>query len=99
MQLATPRPLLQFLGAALFILSPPLIFRLPHAALTAHWLVLAALWLSLKEDAHIPTLRRASAWALLAAVTAATQPYILLMIVVLMGAAYLRQVIANPRRM
>lgn len=98
MQLATPRPVLQFLGAVLFVLSPPLIFRLPHAALTAHWLVLAALWLSLKEDAEVPTLRRASAWALLAAVTAAIQPYILLMIVVLMAAAYLRQAIAHPRR-
>jgi hypothetical protein len=98
MQLATPRPVLQFLGGVLFVLSPPLIFRLPHAALTAHWLVLAALWLSLKEDADVPTRRRATAWALLAAVTAAIQPYILLMIVVLMGAAYLRQAIAHPRR-
>lgn len=99
MQLATPRPGLQFLGALLFIMSPPLIFRLPHAALTAHWLVLAALWLSLKPDADTPTWRRASAWAVLAALTAAIQPYILLMIVVLMGAAYLRQALAAPRRL
>ena len=99
MQIATRRPVLQFLGAVLFILSPPLIFRLPHAALTAHWLVLAALWLSLKEGADTPTLRRASAWALLAALTAAIQPYILLMIVGLMGAAYLRQALAAPRRL
>ena len=99
MRLATPRPVLQFLGAILFVLSPPLIFRLPHAALTAHWLVLAALWLSLKEDADTPSLRRAAAWALLASMTAAIQPYILLMVVVLMLAASLRQALAAPRRL
>lgn len=99
MAIATPRPVLQFLGALLFIFSPPLVFRLGHAALTAHWLVLAALWLSLKEGGDTPTLRRAAAWALLAAVTAAIQPYILVMIVALMGAAYLRQFLAAPRRL
>jgi hypothetical protein len=99
MRLATPQPMLQFLGALLFILSPPLIFRLPHAALTAHWLVLAALWLYLKDGADTPSHRRAAAWTLLTAVTAAIQPYVLLMIVVLMSAAYLRQALAAPRRL
>lgn len=98
MRLATPRPALQFLGALLFILSPPLIFRLAHAALTAHWLVLAALWLHLQPDADRPSARRAAAWALLMAMTSAIQPYILLMIAVLMLAAYLRQFLATPRQ-
>ena len=44
-------------------------------------------------------MRRASAWAILAALTAAIQPYILLMVVALMGAAYLRQALAAPRRL
>jgi hypothetical protein len=97
MQIATPRPLLQLLGALLIILSPPLIFRILHAALTAHWLVLAALWLCLRDDAEVPSWRLAAAWAALCAASAAIQPYIMLMIVVLMLGAYARQVIARPR--
>ena len=80
MQLATPRPLLQWLGAMLFILSPPLIIRFGHPALVAQWVLLAALWLSLKPDADRVSTRRAVAWALLAAATAAIQPYLLLMV-------------------
>ena len=98
MRLVTPRPALQLLGASLLILSPPLIFRILHAALTAHWLVLAALWLSLKPDAAAPSWRQCAAWALLLAASAATQPYIMFMILVLMLAAHLRQFIAAPRR-
>ncbi|MGQ0735337.1 MAG: DUF6311 domain-containing protein [Acidobacteriota bacterium] len=98
MRLATPRPLLQMLGAAMFILSPPLIFRIVHAALAAHWLLLAALWLSLREDADLPSPRLAAGWAMLCAVTAATQPYLLLMVAVLMVAAHARQVLASPGR-
>jgi hypothetical protein len=98
MRLATLRPELQLLGATLLILSPPLIFRILHAALTAHWLILAALWLSLKEDAAQPTTRNCVAWALLLAASAATQPYIMFMIAVLFAAALLRQLIAAPRR-
>jgi hypothetical protein len=98
MRLVTPRPALQLLGASLLILSPPLIFRILHAALTAHWLVLAALWLSLKPDAAVPTWRQCATWAVLLAASAATQPYIMFMILVLMLAAHFRQVMAAPRR-
>ena len=97
-QLATPRASLQFLGGLLFILSPPLIYRIVHAALTAHWLILCALWLALREDAAVPSRRLCLAWATLAVLAAAIQPYILLMIVVLMLAAYLRQAVAAPRQ-
>ena len=98
MRLATPRPELQLLGATMLILSPPLIFRILHAALTAHWLILAALWLSLKQDAAQPTTRNGWAWALLLAASAATQPYIMFMIAVLLAAALVRQLLAAPRR-
>jgi Family of unknown function (DUF6311) len=98
MRLVTPRASLQLLGATLIVLSPPLFYRINHAALTAHWLVLAALWLSLRDDADVPSARLAAAWALLAAATAATQPYILLMVMVLMGAAHARQVLSAPSR-
>lgn len=98
MQLATPRPVLQWLGAMLFVLSPPLIIRFGHPALTAHWLLLAALWLALKADAGRVSWRRAIAWAALAAVTAAVQPYLLPMVLTIAGAASLRQLIASPRQ-
>ncbi len=98
MQLATPRPVLQWLGALLFVLSPPLILRFGHPALTAHWLLLAGLWLALKADAHQVSLRRAIAWAGLAAVTAAVQPYLLPMVLTMRGAISLRQVLAAPRQ-
>jgi hypothetical protein len=98
MQLATPRPLLQFLGAVLFILCPPLIFRFPHAALTAHWLLLAALWMSLGQSADAPTWRRAAGWAILCLSAAAIQPYLMLMVLILMLAAHAAPLLANPRR-
>jgi hypothetical protein len=81
------------------MLSPPLIFRVLHAALTAHWLVLAALWLSLREDEHTAPWKTCAGWAALCAASAATQPYIMLMIVALMLAAYAGQAIRAPRRL
>lgn len=99
LQLATPRPVLQWLGAMLFVLSPPFIIRFGHPALTAHWLLLAALWLSLKSDADRVSRRRAIAWAALAAVTAAVQPYLLPMVLTIAGAASLRQILATPRQL
>jgi hypothetical protein len=98
MQVATARPVLQFLGAVLLMLSPPLLFRFGHAALMAHWVLLAALWLCVKDGAGRPAHRYAGAWALLAAATAAIQPYLLLMVAVLMTAAFARQAIVAPRR-
>jgi hypothetical protein len=97
MRIATARPLLQLLGACLFVLSPPLIFRYVHAALTAHWLLLASLWLILRRDGNVPSARLAAAWAAMGAVTAATQPYLLVMVVVLMAAGHAQQLIAHPR--
>ena len=98
MQLATPRPALQWLGAMLFVLSPPLIIRFGHPALTAHWLLLAALWLALKADAPRVSLGRALAWAGVGAMTAAVQPYLLPMVLTIAGAVSLRQCLAAPRQ-
>jgi len=99
MQLATPRPLLQLLGATVLMLSPPLVFRILHAALTAHWLVLAALWLSLRHDERTAPWKVCAGWAALCAAAAATQPYIMLMIVALMLADYAARTIRAPRRL
>ncbi len=99
MRLVTPNPVLQLLGAALLILSPPLIFRVGHAALTAHWLLLASLWLSLRHDADQPTWSLAAWWAALVAFAAATQPYLWFMVVILMVAAHARQFLVAPKRL
>ena len=98
-ELATKRPVLQFLAALLFVLSPPLIHRFGHAALSAHWLILAALWLYLQPGAGVPSHRRALGWAVLMLLAAAIQPYLLLMVAVVMGAAYLRQLLCDPRQL
>jgi hypothetical protein len=98
MRLATPQPFVQLLGASILMLSPPLMFRVGHAALTAHWLLLASLWLALRPDTSEPSRRTACWWSGLCAVTAATQPYLLLMVVVLMAAAHARQILCTPRR-
>ena len=95
----SPHPLLQLMGAAFFILSPPLIFRIQHAALTAHWVLLAALWLSWRPDADVMSRRLSMAWALLAGVTAAIQPYLLVIVTALAAAAHARLAIAAPRQL
>jgi hypothetical protein len=99
MRIVTPRLSLQLLGAALLMLSPPLLYRINHAALTAHWLVLASLWLTLRSDSLAPSLRLAVGWVLVCAATAATQPYLLLMILVLTSAAHAQQLLFAPRRL
>lgn len=99
MRLVTPHPGRQLLGALLLVLSPPLAIRFGHAALSAHWVLLAALWLSLAEGADRPSRRRVVAWALLAGVTATIQPYLLLMVALLMLAAFGRQVMVDSHRL
>ena len=74
MQLATPRPVLQGLGAVFFVLSPPFIVRFGHEALTAHWVLLAALWLSLRPGAERVRPGQTLAWVGLSGVTAAIHP-------------------------
>ena len=98
MRLVTAHPARQLCGALLFVLSPPLAIRFGHAALAAHWVVLAALWLSLAEGADRPSWRRVGAWTLLAFVTATIQPYLLLMVTLLLLAAMSRPVMSAPRQ-
>ena len=97
MRLATKRVLLQVLGAGLLVLSPPLVFRVAHPALTAHWLLLAALWLYFRTGPFVPSARVFAGWAVIAGIVSATHPYLLLMVLMVMGAAYARGVIGMPR--
>ena len=90
LRLVTDRVLLQVLGAALLVLSPPLVFRVPHPALTAHWLLLAALWFYFRRGRDAVSRRALAGWAALAGVASATHPYLLVMVLMVMGAAYAR---------
>jgi hypothetical protein len=85
----TAAPVLQVLGAAMFVQTPALIARTGHTALCAHWLLLAALWLSLAREAHGRGAGLAP-WLLVCAAAAATQPYLLVLVLGLAVADRLR---------
>jgi hypothetical protein len=70
---ATPRPVLQVLGAVLFILIPTLLTRVGHAALCSHWLVLWALVIATRPA---PSRIRAVEWAALGLCAGLIQPYL-----------------------
>jgi hypothetical protein len=83
----TGRTLLQALGAALFVLIPTLLMRVGHPALTAHFFLLWALWLSFGRDpAQKPSV---SAHALLGLAVGLTHPYLAAMTLLLLGGAVL----------
>lgn len=98
MQGATPKVSLQILGAALVILSPPLLFRVLHPALSTHWLLLAALWMYFRKPFDALSRRSFGGWTLIVGLASATHPYILMMVFLLMLAAYLRQAMLTPGR-
>jgi hypothetical protein len=92
MRSITQDPALQLLGACLIVMSPAMIGRYGHAALTAHWLVLCALWLYFRTPAQARWLP----WALLCSLAAATHPYLAMMVTALMGAAHARELALRP---
>jgi hypothetical protein len=85
----TERPLARLAGAALFILSPALLFRLGHDTLSAHWMLLALLWLHLRPCPDARRARGSVAWVLaLNLLAAGVHPYLAVMVFTL-GAALL----------
>jgi hypothetical protein len=92
----TRRLPLRLAGTAFFVLSPILLGRVGHPALAAHWQVLAAIWLTVAPPSswarrHAPLL-----WIALAAVSAATHPYLTAMVLPLAGAFLVREVWDRP---
>lgn len=85
----TRRPLLRILGASLFVLAFVLANRLNHAALCAHWLILAALWLARRPTSHLTGWRQLTAWSLLIAAVSGVHPYLTVMVLAIAGAALL----------
>ncbi len=80
MRTFTRQPVLQLLGACLFLLSPILMRRTPHAALTAHWLILAALWLNLRGTVPGQCRKTLVLWFALLFCSSLTHPYFTVMI-------------------
>lgn len=67
-------------GAVLLCTSPPLLARVGHPSLCAHWLVLAAYWLNLSPTPSAAGARRLATQATVVDVLAAgTHPYLLAM--------------------
>jgi hypothetical protein len=84
----TPQRALQLLGAALLVMAPVLLHRTGHPALSAHWLLLAALWLHFRSGVPCEALSRAALvrWAVVIATVAATHPYLGFMVLALFAA-------------
>ena len=74
----------QLAGAALFVLMPTLLIRVGHPALCAHWLLLWAFWIALRQDGAGP---RAWEWAALGLLAGLIHPYLAVMTLALLGAA------------
>ncbi|WP_240360283.1 DUF6311 domain-containing protein [Pyxidicoccus caerfyrddinensis] len=77
----SPRPVHQVLGGALLALAPPMAARFGHPTLCAHWLLVAMLWLHLRDTPDAHAARKALALAaLFNAVGAGTHPYLVAML-------------------
>jgi len=84
--LATTDWRLHLLGAVLFVQVPALFSRMGHPALSAHWLLLAAIWL-LIDGGRAWRRWHLAAWLIVAATVAAVQPYLAAMVMLLAVAA------------
>jgi hypothetical protein len=93
-QRVTNDRMLQVLGAGLFVQAPPLLFRSGHTALCGHWLLLAAIWICLSHTRSRGW--RLTAWAVASGATAATQPYLAVMVLGLATADFASDVL-GPR--
>lgn len=92
LSLITPRLALRILGVSLFLFAPIMLFRIGlHAALTAHFLILAALYLNLHPNQKASTWQ----WASLLGLTTGIHFYLLVMIFALWVASMLDRMRAH----
>ncbi|MCS7001348.1 MAG: DUF6311 domain-containing protein [Dehalococcoidia bacterium] len=96
-RLFTDRWLCQLAAAALMALSPSMMQRLSHEALTAHWLVIAALWLALRPVHQGAATFRWWHWAALLGFTGGVHPYLVMMTAPFAVASWLLVVIEQRR--
>ncbi len=90
LRLVTPNLLIQALGISFFVLSPILLNRVWHAALCAHWLILAGLWLYFTPWQREKMRLAGGAWLLLLVLAGLIHPYLVIMVLGLLAAFYLR---------
>ncbi|HYO73824.1 MAG TPA: DUF6311 domain-containing protein [Archangium sp.] len=92
-EVASPRAVPRVLGGVLLALAPVLAARLGHPALCAHWLLLALLWLNLRNLPDERTARRGLALAaFFNAIAAGVHPYWVAMLLPLTAALAVRSV-------
>jgi hypothetical protein len=92
--LASENVTIRGLTAALFVFSPPMLWRLHgHLSLFGHFLILAALYFSLRPAQE----RRMAAWAMLVVVAALVHAYILAMVLLLWLADILGAIVWKTR--
>ena len=90
----TSRPLHQLLGATLFVLAPPLLRRVGHNTLTAHWLILGLIWLNVRP---VDSIRSMLFWAFaFNAIAAGVHPYLPVMLIPLTMALLVRLYLEAP---
>ena len=88
LQLLTGKRSLQLVGTLFFVTSPILLHRIGHVALSAHWLLLAGLWLYFKPWQNISAYRPFASWAILVGLSALIHPYLTVMVLGLAVAFY-----------
>ncbi|MGL5168962.1 MAG: DUF6311 domain-containing protein [Afipia sp.] len=85
------------IGGLLFMMAPPFAWRaLGHFALASHWLIVAALEFYLATSARISRPRMAGGLAI-CFVAGGINPYITLLVLMLVGAGYLRSILLAAR--
>jgi Family of unknown function (DUF6311) len=83
-QVWSPAPIIQVLGAAFFIFDPVLIRRVGHDSLSAHWLILGLIWLHLRPCPDSRTGHRILGAAFGACIlSAGVHPYLAAMVLAL----------------
>ncbi|HEX5997916.1 MAG TPA: DUF6311 domain-containing protein [Hyphomicrobiaceae bacterium] len=98
MQLMARNHLAALFGGLFFLTAPILVARtVTHFALGTHWLILAAFSVFFRSPPAAP-LEAVAIGSLLAAVAGGINPYITYMVLLVIGAAHLRYVLAAPRQ-
>ncbi|HEV7490772.1 MAG TPA: DUF6311 domain-containing protein [Rhodanobacteraceae bacterium] len=85
-------------AAALFVCAPVLLFRIGHDTLTAHWLLLAALWLYSRTQTTSKLAAEAWPWWSLTAIAALVHPYLAAMTLAIQAAAWWKRVHIDDAR-
>lgn len=88
MQLITVNRWFQWIGTLFFVTSPILLNRIGHPALSAHWLLLAGIWLYFKPLNKTSRYQPFVNWAGLVGVSALIHPYLTVMVLGLATAFY-----------